>query len=554
VIRKGHARASRSIFAVCREEQREASEAGAKARGGVAVPLRAGGAGPTETAGTVGRRDDSPAGRAEQSVRRGPPVFLLEKGHLIVNPKEVIAFAAEKGAKFFDLRFTDFPGMWQHTTFPIGELTEDVFEDGMGFDGSSIRGWQAINESDMLLKPQSDTAFMDPFREVPTLVMICNIADPITGEDYTRDPRNIARKAVKYMQGSGIGDTAFFGPEAEFFVFNNVQYASENHQSFYMVDSAEGAWNTGADEPGGNLGYKLRHKEGYFPCPPADTLMDVRSEMVLQMLEAGLNVECHHHEVATGGQCEIDMRFNEMVSMGDDLMIYKYIVRNVARRHGLTATFMPKPVYQDNGSGMHTHLSIWKEGQPLFAGDGYAGLSEMCMHAIGGILKHAPSILAFTNPSTNSYKRLVPGYEAPVNLAYSRRNRSAAVRIPMYSQSPKAKRLEFRCPDPSANGYLAFSALLMAALDGIQNKVDPGKALDVNIYDLSPEQAAGIPTTPPTLELALESLQNDHEFLIAGDVFTPDVIETWIEYKMENEVDALKLRPHPHEFSMYYDV
>jgi len=470
-----------------------------------------------------------------------------------VTPKEVIALAKEKDAKILDLRFLDFPGMWQHTSYPIAELTEDVFKEGFGFDGSSIRGWQAINESDMLLMPQAETAFMDPFRAVPTLCVICNIQDPVTGADYTRDPRNIAKKARNYAEERDIADRAYFGPEAEFFIFDDVRYDSNAHEAFYHVDSIEGAWNTGTyEEP--NLGHKLRHKEGYFPTPPSDTLMDIRSEMILHMIEAGIDVECHHHEVATGGQCEIDMRFDRIVSMGDKLMKYKYIVKNVAARHGKSACFMPKPVYGDNGSGMHTHLSLWKDGKPLFAGDGYAGLSEMALHAIGGILKHARAICAFTNPTTNSYKRLVPGYEAPVNLAMSQRNRSASIRIPLYSKSPKAKRIEFRCPDPSCNPYLAFSALLMAALDGIENKIDPGKPLDVNIYDLDPETAAGIPKTPGTLEEALTALRDDHAFLLKGDVFTQDVIDTWIDYKLENEVDALRLRPHPYEFSMYYDI
>jgi glutamine synthetase len=471
-----------------------------------------------------------------------------------MTPSEVMKLAEEKGAKVLDFRFTDFPGQWQNTSYPISELDEDLFEEGMGFDGSSIRGWQAINESDMLLIPQADTAFMDPFCEIPTLCLICNIADPVTGEAYSRDPRNIARKSIAYMQKAGLADTCFIGPEAEFFVFDNVVYDSRENQSFYMVDSGEAVWNTGSDEPGGNLGHKIRFKEGYFPCPPNDTLMDVRSEMMMHMIDAGIPVECHHHEVATGGQCEIDIRFSDLVSMGDMLCKYKYIVKNTAKKHGKSATFMPKPIFKDNGSGMHTHLSLWKDGNPLFAGDGYAGLSETCLHAIGGILKHARALIAFTNPTTNSYKRLVPGYEAPVNLAMSMRNRSASVRIPVYSKSPKAKRFEFRCPDPTANGYLSFSALLMAALDGIDNKIDPGDPLDVNIYDLAPEEAANIPKTPASLEEALQALQDDHEFLLKGDVFTPDVIQTWIEYKTEEEADQLRLRPHPHEFMMYYDI
>ncbi len=472
---------------------------------------------------------------------------------MVVTPKEVIALAKEQGAKILDLRFMDFPGMWQNTSYPISELTEDCFKEGFGFDGSSIRGWQAINESDMLLMPQADTAFMDPFCSIPTLCVICNIADPITGEDYTRDPRNIAKKAIAHMEATGIADTCFVGPEAEFFVFDNIQYANEPHETFYFLDSTEGHWNTGTAE-GPNLGHKIRPKEGYFPTPPTDTLMDIRSEMVLHMISCGIDVECHHHEVATGGQCEIDMRFSPLVDMADKLVKYKYIIKQTAHQHGKSATFMPKPLYGDNGSGMHTHMSLWKDNNPLFAGDGYAGMSETAMHAIGGILKHARALIAFTNPSTNSYKRLVPGYEAPVNLAYSRRNRSASVRIPMYSPSPKAKRFEFRCPDPTANPYLAFSAMLMAALDGIENKLDPGEPLDKNIYDLSPEEAAGIPTTPGSLEESLQALSDDHDFLLKGNVFTPDVVDTWIEYKTENEVEALKLRPHPYEFAMYYDI
>ncbi|MCC5829204.1 MAG: type I glutamate--ammonia ligase [Phycisphaeraceae bacterium] len=471
-----------------------------------------------------------------------------------MTPKEVIALAKENGAKILDLRFMDFPGMWQHTSYPISMLDEDCFEDGFGFDGSSIRGWQAINESDMLLKPQADTAFMDPFREVPTLALICNIADPITRADYTRDPRNISRKSLAYLRKTGIADQVYIGPEAEFFVFDDVRYESRQNSAFYAVDSDEGAWNTGRTEPGGNSGYKLRYKEGYFPCPPSDTLMDLRTEMVLHMLEAGIDVECHHHEVATGGQCEIDMRFTDMVKMADQLVLYKYIVKNTARKYGKSATFMPKPLFADNGSGMHTHISLWKGDTPLFAGDGYAGLSQTALYAIGGILKHAAAICAFSNPSTNSYKRLVPGYEAPVNLAYSSRNRSAACRIPVYSASPKSKRVEFRCPDPSCNPYLTFSALLMAAIDGIQNKIDPGSPLDVNIYDLDPEEASKVAKTPGSLDEALLALNADHDFLLKGDVFTPDVIETWIEYKMKNEVDAVRLRPHPHEFVLYYDI
>jgi glutamine synthetase len=447
----------------------------------------------------------------------------------------------------------DFPGLWQHFTIPVGGLDEGVFEDGLGFDGSSIRGWQAINESDMLVVPEPDTAFLDPFTQLSTLVMICNIQDPITREDYTRDPRNVARKAVNYLQSSGIADTAYLGPEAEFFIFDDVRFDQNAHEGYYHLDSIEAEWNRGTDE-GPNLGYKLRHKEGYFPVPPADQTMDIRNEMMQTMIDCGLEVECQHHEVGTAGQAEIDLKFSDLVGMADAMLLYKYIVKNVAKKHGKTVTFMPKPLFSDNGSGMHTHISLWKSGEPLFAGNGYAGLSEMALHAIGGILKHAPALLAFTNPTTNSYKRLVPGYEAPVNLAYSQRNRSAACRIPMYSPNPKAKRVEFRCPDPSCNPYLAFSALLMATIDGIQNKINPGDPMDKDIYELSPVEAAEIPTTPASLDEALTALQHDHKFLLRGDVFTQDVIDTWIEYKRENEVDALRLRPHPYEFCMYYDI
>ena len=470
-----------------------------------------------------------------------------------MTPKEVLALCREKDVKAIDLRFMDFPGLWQHFTIPVGKLDEDVFEDGLGFDGSSIRGWKAINESDMLVMPQPDTAAIDPFTELPTLSMICNIQDPITREDYTRDPRNIARKAAAYLKSTGIADISYFGPEAEFFVFDDVRFDQKAQEGFYHLDSIEAEWNRGRDE-GPNLGNKLRHKEGYFPVPPADQMMDLRNEMMQVMIDSGLDVECQHHEVGTAGQAEIDLRFQELVHMADQMMMYKYIVKNVAARNGKTVTFMPKPLFGDNGSGMHVHISLWKDGEPLFAGSGYAGLSEMALHGIGGILKHAPSLLAFTNPTTNSYKRLVPGYEAPVNLAYSQRNRSACCRIPMYSPNPKAKRIEFRCPDPSCNPYLAFAAMLMATLDGIQNKIDPGEPLDKDIYDLPPEEAAEIPTTPASLEEALSALRRDHEYLLRGDVFTKDVVDTWIDYKMENEVEALRLRPHPYEFCMYYDI
>jgi glutamine synthetase len=467
--------------------------------------------------------------------------------------RDVLALMEKENVQIVDLRFMDFPGLWQHFSVPVSEIDEDTFEEGMGFDGSSIRGWQSINESDMLVKPVPETAFIDPFTAHKTLVLTCNICDPITGEDYTRDPRNIARKADAYLSSSGIADTAFFGPEAEFFVFDDIRFDQNEHSGYYFLDSVEGRWNSGRDEQP-NLGYKPRYKEGYFPVPPSDSLTDMRSEMVLAMQNLGVPVEAHHHEVATGGQSEIDIRFAPLVNMADNLLKYKYVVKNTARKHNKTATFMPKPIWNDNGSGMHIHMSFWKDNKNLFFGDGYAGLSETALYAIGGLLKHAPSVLAFTNPTTSSYKRLVPGFEAPVNLAYSRRNRSAAVRIPMYSNSEKAKRFEFRCPDPSSNPYLAFSAMTMAAIDGIQNKIEPGDPLDKDLYDLPPEEAAKVPKTPSSLRAALEALEEDHEFLLKGDVFTEDVIETWIDYKMQNEVLALDLRPHPWEFSLYFDI
>lgn len=470
-----------------------------------------------------------------------------------MTPKEVMEFSKKNKADMVNLKFMDLLGTWQHFTVPISELEEHLFEEGLGFDGSSIRGWQAINNSDMLVIPDPKTAVMDPFMQMPSLSMICNIVDPISKEKYSRDPRNIAQKAEAYLQSTGIGDTAYFGPEAEFFIFDEVRYDLKSNNVFHKVDSVEGNWNTGRDE-GPNLGYKPRYKEGYFPVPPTDSLQDIRSEMMKLMEDVGIAMECHHHEVASGGQGEIDMRFSPLVKCADNLMWYKYIVKNVARRHNKTATFMPKPIHGDNGTGMHVHQSIWKDGKPLFAGNSYAGFSEMGMHYIGGILKHAAAICAFAAPTTNSYKRLVPGFEAPVNLAYSSRNRSAAIRIPMYSSSPKAKRLECRFPDPSSNGYLAFTAMLMAGLDGIENKIDPGEPLDKDIYALGPEELANIPTLPESLEDALTGLENDHDFLLKGDVFTQDVVDRWIEYKRENEIDPLRLWPHPLEFHMYYDA
>jgi glutamine synthetase len=470
-----------------------------------------------------------------------------------MTPQEVLSMAKENNVKMVDLRFMDYPGMWQHFSVPINQLDESNFEDGYGFDGSSIRGWQPIHASDMLVIPDPNTAKIDPFFQEPTLVMICDIADPITREPYSRDPRYIAKKAEAYLKSTGIGDTAFIGPEAEFFIFDNVRYESGRNRAFYEFDSVEGIWNTGREECP-NLGYKPRHKEGYFPVPPSDKFQDLRTEMVLVLENLGIEIEAQHHEVATAGQSEIDMKFMPLLQMSDQLMWFKYVLKNVAYKHGHTVTFMPKPLFEDNGSGMHTHLSIWKGGQPLFAGDKYAGVSQEALYAIGGILKHCKAVCAFSNPTTNSYKRLVPGFEAPVNLAYSGRNRSAAVRIPMYSSSPKAKRIEFRTPDPSCNGYLAFSAVLMAAIDGIENKIDPGDPLDKDIYGLPPEELAKIPSAPGSMEEAFAALKEDNAFLKKGDVFTQDAIDMWIEYKTEKEINAVKLRPHPHEFMLYYDI
>ncbi len=470
-----------------------------------------------------------------------------------MTPKEVLEFAKENGVKMVDLRFTDFPGMWQHFSVPIEELSEESFEAGFGFDGSSIRGWQEIHESDMIIVPDPDTAVIDPFFEVPTLTLICNVFDPITKEPYSRDPRYVAKKAEEYLKSTGVGDIAYFGPEAEFFIFDDIRYDTGSNYSFYFVDSIEGIWNSGREECP-NLGYKPRHKEGYFPVPPSDKFQDMRTEMVLTLQKVGIKVECQHHEVATAGQAEIDMRFAPLLRMGDQLMWFKYVLKNVAYKHGKTVTFMPKPLFADNGSGMHTHFSIWKGDTPVFAGDRYAGLSEIALYAIGGILKHCKAVCAFTNPTTNSYKRLTPGFEAPVNLCYSSRNRSAAIRIPMYSPSPKAKRIEFRTPDPSCNGYMAFAAMLMAALDGIENRIDPGDPMDKDLYSLPPEELKDIPTTPASLDEALNALEEDHEFLMKGDVFTEDLIRKWIEYKRENEADQVRLRPHPYEFYLYFDI
>ncbi len=471
-----------------------------------------------------------------------------------LTPKQVLGMAQERKATYVDLKFMDFVGIWQHFSIPLDELTEAVFEEGLGFDGSSIRGWQAIHASDMLVVPDPNTAVIDPFMQEPTLSLICNVVDPITKEPYSRDPRNIAIKAEKYLKSTGIGDVAFFGPEAEFFIFDDVRYDAGVNHSFYKVDSVEGQWNTGREEAGGNLGYKPRYKEGYFPVAPTDSQQDIRTEMCRVMEQVGIKIERQHHEVATAGQAEIDIRFAPLVQMADQLQWFKYVIKNVARRHGKTVTFMPKPLYGDNGSGMHTHQSIWKSGKPLFAGEGYAGLSDLAMWYIGGILKHGPSLAALCCPTTNSYKRLVPGFEAPINLAYSARNRSASIRIPMYSPSPKAKRIEFRSPDPSCNGYLAFAAMLMAGLDGIENKLNPGQPLDKDIYGMSPEELKDIPKMPGSLDDALECLRRDHGFLLKGDVFTEDVIETWIQYKYDKEVNPVRMRPSPLEFQLYFDI
>lgn len=466
---------------------------------------------------------------------------------------KVLKFVKDNKIQFVDMKFMDMPGQWQHITFPVTQFNAGSFEDGFGFDGSSIRGWKAINESDMLIIPDPNTMWVDPFVTAPTISLTCDVYEPATKEKYSRCPRNIAQKAQAYLLSTGIADTAYFGPEAEFFVFDDVRFDSSQNSSFYFVDSVEGKWNSGRDE-GPNLGYKPRYKEGYFPVAPTDSLVDLRNEMVINLMNAGLDIEAQHHEVASGGQCEIDARYQSLVLAADQLLMFKYIVKNTAKKNNKTVTFMPKPIFGDNGSGMHVHSSLWKKGKPLFAGNGYAGLSEMALYYIGGILKHAPSLLAITNPTTNSYKRLVPGFEAPVNLAYSQRNRSASIRIPMYSNSPKAKRVEFRCPDPSTNPYLAFSAIMMAGLDGIINRIDPGEPLDKDIYDMEPEELKNVPSTPGSLDAALECLKKDHDYLLKGDVFTEDVIDTWIKYKTDKEIKPMALQPHPYEFTLYYDV
>jgi glutamine synthetase len=474
---------------------------------------------------------------------------------MAASPSDVLKLGRDNGAAFIDLRFSDLPGLMQHFSMPFDEFGEEAFEEGIGFDGSSIRGFQEIQESDMILVPDPETAVMDPFRKHPTLILHTYVKDPLTGEFYSRDPRYISRKAEEYLKGTGIADTAYFGPEAEFYIFDSIRFDQNQHSAYYYIDAVEGVWNSGAEEGGRNLGYKPRYKEGYFPVPPMDHYQDLRSEMVLTLRELGIPVEVHHHEVGTAGQGEIDMGFDSLLSMADRLMLYKYVVKNVALRYGKTVTFMPKPIFQDNGSGMHVHQSLWKDDDPLFWDElGYAHLSDVARWYIGGILEHAPALLALCAPTTNSYKRLVPGYEAPVNLVYSQRNRSAAVRIPLYSKSPKSKRIEFRCPDPSCNPYLAFPALLMAGLDGIQNKIDPVDPVDKDLYDLPPEELAEVPQVPGSLEASLDALEADHDFLLHGGVFTEDVIEHWIDYKRVREVDEIRLRPHPWEFYLYYDI
>ncbi|MGD0346955.1 MAG: type I glutamate--ammonia ligase [Terracidiphilus sp.] len=471
-------------------------------------------------------------------------------------PSDVKKLAKDAGVKIIDLRFIDLPGMWQHFSIPVEDLEDDLFnkEEGIGFDGSSIRGFQQIHESDMVLVADADTAVVDPVLAVPTMNIICNVFDPITRKPYTRDPRHVAQKAEAYLKKTGIADMSYWGPEAEFYIFNDVRYGQTANSGYYHVDSDEGVWNTGREE-GPNLGYKLRHKEGYFPVPPSDQLQDIRSEIILALKDMGVKCEVHHHEVGTAGQCEIDMRFGPLVKMADNLLNYKYIIRMIAKKHGMSATFMPKPLFGDNGSGMHVHQSLWKgDKNVFFDAKGYALLSQTAKYYIGGLLKHAPALLAIAAPTTNSYRRLVPGYEAPVNLAYSKRNRSAAVRIPVYSTSPKAKRIEFRCPDPSTNPYLCFAALLMAGLDGIKNKIDPGEPLEKDLYELEPAEAKKIKSTPGSLGEVLLALEKDHDFLLQGDVFTPDLIDTWIGYKREKELAPVNLRPVPYEFFLYYDL
>ena len=469
-----------------------------------------------------------------------------------MDPKRVLQFAVDEQVKFVDIRFTDLPGGWHHVTVPINQFNEGSFDSGIGFDASSLRGWASINESDMLLIPDSSRFWIDPFFEEPTLCMFANAVDPLTKEGYEMDPRAVAQRAENYLKFTGIADACYFGPEAEFFIFDQVNYHNEVNSAGYHFDSSEGIWNSGRTED--NLGYRVRTKEGYVPVPPVDSLHDLRSDIVQNLQSVGIEPEMHHHEVASGGQCEIDFRFSTLLGTADNVMLFKYVVKNTAFYYGKAATFMPKPMFGDNGSGMHCHQSVWKGDKALFAGDKYAGISEMALHYAGGILKHAAAIAALAAPTTNSYKRLVPGYEAPVNLAYSRRNRSAAIRIPMYSQSAGAKRLEVRFPDPSCNPYLAFAAMMMAGLDGVQNRIDPGEPLDKDIYDLSPEELKDVPTLPGSLDVALDALEADHQFMLKGDVFTEALIERWISYKRTKEVDPVRMRPHPLEFQMYFDV
>jgi glutamine synthetase len=469
-------------------------------------------------------------------------------------PDDVRKLAKEAGVKIVDLRFVDLPGVWQHFSLPVQDLNDDLFSDGIGFDGSSIRGFQLIHESDMLLVCDPETAYVDPMLEIPTLSLICNVLDPITRQRYSRDPRYIAQKAETYLKSLGLADLSYWGPELEFYIFNDVRYDQNAQCGYYFIDSNEAIWNSGRQE-GPNLGYKLRHKEGYFPVPPADTLQDLRSEIILKLRDVGVHAEVHHHEVGTAGQGEIDIRYTTLTKMADSVMYYKYVTRNVARKHGMTATFMPKPIFGDNGSGMHTHQSLWKGDSNLFWDEkGYGQISEMAKYYIGGLLRHAPALLGLCAPTTNSYRRLVPGYEAPVNLVYSQRNRSAAVRIPIYSKSPKSKRIEFRCPDPAANPYLCFAAQLMAGLDGIRNKIDPGQPIDKDLYELEPEEAAKVKSTPGSLSEVLDALEKDHTWLLQGDVFTRDVVETWLTYKRVRELAPVNLRPVPYEFFLYFDL
>jgi len=474
-----------------------------------------------------------------------------------MTPEQVIKFIQDEGIQVVDLKFVDLPGLWQHFSVSAREFDVEAFTEGVGFDGSSIRGFQMINESDMLLVPDPDATFVDPFTSVPTLSIICDVRDPVHGAMYSRDPRHIAKKAEAFLKASGVAERAYFGPEAEFYILDSVRFDQSYNYGYYHLDSEEGFWNSGKEGENGskNLGYKPRYKEGYFPVPPMDSLQDVRSEMMLTLEKVGVGVEVHHHEVGTAGQTEIDLRFDTLTKMADSMMKYKYVIKNVARRHGKTVTFMPKPIFMDNGSGMHVHQSLWTNGTNLFFNQGrYADLSEAAVHYIGGILTHAPALLAFCAPTTNSYRRLVPGYEAPINLIYSQRNRSACVRIPVYSRSEKSKRIEFRCPDPSANPYLGLSAMLLAGLDGIKRKLTPPEPIDKDLYDLEPAEKAKVKSTPGSLEEVLDALERDHSFLLQGGVFTEDLIQTWLEYKRKKELDAVRLRPHPHEFALYFDI